>query len=191
MKSRVSSITPSAPCQPPLLICQGVHGVPFRAWDGVTGKNWAAYCPHGSVLFPTWHRPYMALYEVRSLGATLRITLTDATQQVIWLNAQWIAAKYPASQRARYRAAALTLRIPYWDWSVNPTMPPEVNQPTIYIKAPNGTINVPNPLFTYTFHPLPSNDDFPPIGSPVRRTSISPRKVFVIGFAADGTHCSA
>ncbi|KAI4220330.1 MAG: hypothetical protein L6R36_007696 [Xanthoria steineri] len=127
----------------------GVHGVPFRAWDGVTGKNWAAYCPHGSVLFPTWHRPYMALYE-----------------QVIWLNAQWIAAKYPASQRARYRAAALTLRIPYWDWSVNPTMPPEVNQPTIYIKAPNGTINVPNPLYTYTFHPLPSNDDFPPIGSP-------------------------
>ncbi|KAI4244453.1 MAG: hypothetical protein L6R42_010446, partial [Xanthoria sp. 1 TBL-2021] len=86
--------------------------------------------------------------------------------QVIWLNAQWIAARYPASQRAQYRAAARTLRIPYWDWSMNPTMPPEASQPTIYIKAPNGTISVPNPLYSYTFHPLPSVEDFPPIGSP-------------------------
>ncbi|KAL8862767.1 MAG: hypothetical protein Q9178_000709 [Gyalolechia marmorata] len=58
-----------------------------------------------------------------------------------------------ASQRVQYRAAARTLRIPYWDWSINPTMPPEVNQPTIYIKTPNGTAGVPNPLIrsmTYT-----------------------------------------
>ncbi|KAL8989238.1 MAG: hypothetical protein Q9169_008402, partial [Polycauliona sp. 2 TL-2023] len=45
-------------------------------------------------------------------------------------------------------------------------MPPEVNQPTIYIKAAEGTVNVPNPLYSYTFHPLPSADEFPPIGPP-------------------------
>ncbi|KAL8776949.1 MAG: hypothetical protein Q9213_008074 [Squamulea squamosa] len=45
-------------------------------------------------------------------------------------------------------------------------MPPEVSQPTIYIKTPNGTVSVSNPLYNYTFHPLPSNDDFPPIGGP-------------------------
>ena len=151
-----------------LLMCQGIHGVPFRAWDGVTGKNVAAYCPHGSVLFPTWHRPYMALYEVRSLAAITRVAFTDSAKEVIWLNAQWIAARYPAPQRARYRAAARTLRIPFWDWSLDATMPPEVSQPTIYINAPEGTVNVPNPLYSYTFHPLPSEDEFPPIGSSVR-----------------------
>lgn len=58
---------------------------------------------------------------------------------------------------------------------MNPTMPPEVSQPTIYIKAPNGTISVPNPLYSYTFHPLPSVEDFPQIGSPVSRTNILPQ----------------
>ncbi|KAL8842549.1 MAG: hypothetical protein Q9170_000503 [Blastenia crenularia] len=107
----------------------GIHGVPFRSWDGVEGNNYAGYCPHASTLFPTWHRPYMALYE-----------------QVIWYHAQQIVASYPVSKRARYRNAARTLRIPYWDWSITPTMPPEVNQPTIFINAPNGTSSVINPL---------------------------------------------
>ncbi|KAI4271546.1 MAG: hypothetical protein LQ337_005945 [Flavoplaca oasis] len=107
----------------------------------------------------------MALYEVRSSAAITRMTFTDAAKEIIWLNAQWIAARYPAPQRAQYRAAARTLRIPFWDWSLDATMPPEVSQPTIYINAPEGTVNVPNPLYSYTFHPLPSEDEFPPIGS--------------------------
>ncbi|KAL8730770.1 MAG: hypothetical protein Q9166_003840 [cf. Caloplaca sp. 2 TL-2023] len=77
-------------------------------------------------------------------------------EQMIWLHAQRIAATYPISKRAQYRAAAYTLRIPYWDWSTSPTMPPEVSQPTIYIIMPNGTSSVPNPLYNYTFHPLPT-----------------------------------
>ncbi|KAI4122475.1 MAG: hypothetical protein LQ338_005800 [Usnochroma carphineum] len=134
----------------------GIHGVPFRSWDGVTGDNYAGYCPHASTLFPTWHRPYMALYE-----------------QVVWYYAQQIAASYPQSQRARYREAAWTFRIPYWDWSITPTMPPEVNQPTIFINAPNGTLNVVNPLYNYTFHPQPSNTDFPPNVGPNGGTPVS------------------
>jgi tyrosinase len=53
----------------------GIHGQPYRAWDGVenvsytpTGeppnKRGAGYCAHGSVLFPTWHRVYLAQFEV-------------------------------------------------------------------------------------------------------------------------------
>ena len=45
----------------------GIHGLPYIPWDGVTGDpdaQWAGYCTHGSVLFPTWHRPYVMLYEV-------------------------------------------------------------------------------------------------------------------------------
>lgn len=49
----------------------GIHGLPYIPWDGVTGNKpfnpnaqWGGYCTHGSVLFPTWHRPYVMLYEV-------------------------------------------------------------------------------------------------------------------------------
>ena len=45
----------------------GIHGLPYTPWDGVQptpGWAWGGYCTHGSVLFPTWHRPYMMLYEV-------------------------------------------------------------------------------------------------------------------------------
>ncbi|KAI4091021.1 MAG: hypothetical protein LQ344_004402 [Seirophora lacunosa] len=40
-------------------------------------------------------------------------------------------------------------------------MPPEVNAPTILINGPNGILNVVNPLYNYTFHPQPSNAEFP------------------------------
>ena len=50
----------------------GIHGLPNQPWDGVVGSTpfdpnsgqWGGYCTHGSVLFPTWHRPYVMLYEV-------------------------------------------------------------------------------------------------------------------------------
>jgi tyrosinase len=48
------------------LTSSGTHGRPFIPWDGVgrdpRGSN--GYCAHGSNLFPTWHRPYLALVEV-------------------------------------------------------------------------------------------------------------------------------
>lgn len=51
------------------LLCLGIHGVPYDSWNGVeaaAGANQSGYCPHSSVLFPTWHRPYLALFEVGS-----------------------------------------------------------------------------------------------------------------------------
>ena len=43
----------------------GIHGYPTLPWDGVigNGSNYPGYCTHAAVAFPTWHRPYMALYE--------------------------------------------------------------------------------------------------------------------------------
>lgn len=49
---------------------EGIHGYPnvpgANGWDNVQGLpgDGVGYCTHGSVLFPTWHRPYMALFEV-------------------------------------------------------------------------------------------------------------------------------
>lgn len=51
----------------------GVHGMPYKPWDGVdSNTDWQStsgfggYCTHSSILFLTWHRPYLALYEVGS-----------------------------------------------------------------------------------------------------------------------------
>lgn len=47
----------------------GIHGRPFKTWGDVPGLDHkigtSGYCPHGNILFLGWHRPYLALYEVR------------------------------------------------------------------------------------------------------------------------------
>ncbi|WXC48237.1 hypothetical protein QX201_007950 [Fusarium graminearum] len=55
----------------------GIHGYPEGAWDNAPPpkqdpKNpkkgdqpYGGYCNHNGLNFPTWHRPYMALFEVR------------------------------------------------------------------------------------------------------------------------------
>ena len=48
----------------------GIHGRPYLPFDNVqatTGNGDNGYCTHVSILFPTWHRPYLALYEVESI----------------------------------------------------------------------------------------------------------------------------
>lgn len=48
-----------------------IHGRPYIRWPG-EGKGAdevkQGYCCHGSVIFPTWHRPYLSLFEVRPTG---------------------------------------------------------------------------------------------------------------------------
>ena len=53
----------------------GIHGVPYDIWPK---KAWnkkledmkapndepTGFCTHSSILFLTWHRPYLALFEV-------------------------------------------------------------------------------------------------------------------------------
>ena len=47
----------------------GIHGRPYEAYNGTTASDHAGkylgYCTHGTTLFPTWHRPYVLLLEVR------------------------------------------------------------------------------------------------------------------------------
>jgi tyrosinase len=45
----------------------GIHGRPYTAWDGVNqgpDGSGGGYCPHGANTFPTWHRPFLVLFEV-------------------------------------------------------------------------------------------------------------------------------
>ena len=62
----------------------GIHGLPETPWDNVAGINnppWVGYCTHSSVLFPTWHRPYVLLFEVRILNALPLFRLSSNTHR--------------------------------------------------------------------------------------------------------------
>ncbi|KAI9855691.1 MAG: hypothetical protein M1824_005924, partial [Vezdaea acicularis] len=122
----------------------GIHGRPYKAWDGVGGSYETGYCTHSSIIFPPWHRPYLALYE-----------------QVLSNYVSQIAETYPDSNRAQYQQAAVNFRIPYWDWAINATLPALVTEATVNINTPNGQQSVTNPLVSYIFNPL-SSSDFPP-----------------------------
>lgn len=124
----------------------GIHGRPFITWNGVNFAPGAGggYCTHSSTLFPTWHRPYLAMYE-----------------QVIWGFVQTIAASIGTNE---YKAAAKTFRIPYWDWAApvpkgKHVLPSSVGgSPYIVIKLPSGYQTIKNPLYRYHFHPLKTSD---------------------------------
>ncbi|KAF8903867.1 tyrosinase [Gymnopilus junonius] len=126
----------------------GIHGLPYTPWDGATGSQpwdpdtqWGGYCTHGSVLFPTWHRPYVMLYE-----------------QLIQQHALEVAATYTVDQ-ASWKQAALDLRQPFWDWAKNAVPPDEVIAlKQVSITGPNGKkVTVDNPLYHYKFHPIDSS----------------------------------
>jgi tyrosinase len=132
-----------------------IHGVPARPWDGVgavTGSTMPGFCTHNSNLFLPWHRPYLALYE-----------------QVLTSQALAAANEFPPGPlRDRYLGAAISLRLPYWDWAITPklgqnSLPDCVTQPTIPIIYPNGRRIVPNPLYSYNFHPLESGMTYVPV----------------------------
>lgn len=77
----------------------GIHGLPLTDWDGVRIpdlKSRGSYCTHASFLFPSWHRPYLAMMEQTLYAECLKIANRFNTQQ--------------------YKDAAKRFRLPYWDW---------------------------------------------------------------------------
>jgi tyrosinase len=122
-----------------------IHGLPVGPWEGsggshpVKGSQWSGYCNHGNVLFPTWHRPYVAGYEQALQQQAIAIAETYQVDKQVWVT------------------AAHKLRLPYWDWATNCVPPPEViSMETVNIVTPDGqTTAVVNPLLKYTFNPIP------------------------------------
>ncbi|KAH6678140.1 hypothetical protein B0J14DRAFT_582032 [Halenospora varia] len=115
----------------------GIHGQPYVSWNNVGTtpvSGWGGYCTHTSVLFPSWHRPYLALFE-----------------QVLGTYIQDIAKQYPPELRSTYQAAADNFRIPYWDWASDYRVPPAITQPQIQVITPTGIQTITNPLYQYKF----------------------------------------
>ncbi|KAI5363744.1 putative tyrosinase copper-binding domain, di-copper centre-containing domain superfamily, tyosinase [Septoria linicola] len=120
-----------------------IHGVPRISWNGVeqcdSCEDADGYCTHDSVLFPAWHRAYMALYEQELIKVALEV-----------------ADSFDGAFGDRLKAAAQKLRVPYWDWAAAPdsgisVLPPSIAGQQVTIAGPNGDEIVDNPLFSYHF----------------------------------------
>jgi tyrosinase len=119
-----------------------IHGVPRTNYNGVgrcsscSGAD--GYCTHDSILFPGWHRAYVALFE----------------QEFVKI-AKSIANSYPSSRRSTMVGAANVLRFPYWDWARIPAsggaLPRALSDFSITVDGPNGQRTIDNPLFRYQF----------------------------------------
>lgn len=125
----------------------GIHGNPFVAWpdpavtspgDGGTFDKSRGYCPHGSLLFATWHRPYMLIIEQALVAA-----------------AEDIAQQYKTEAlKTKYQAAAKRLRFPYWDWATRKYeshTPDIVKKEKVTVITPDGSKLINNPLHSYIF----------------------------------------
>ncbi|KAI3577567.1 common central domain of tyrosinase-domain-containing protein [Fusarium oxysporum f. sp. albedinis] len=95
----------------------GIHAYPLQPWDGAEpppkdpedpeklppGANpYGGYCQHNTITFPTWHRPYMLLFE-----------------KLVWKHMKEIITEWSlnSAQAAEWEEAADTWRLPYWDWA--------------------------------------------------------------------------
>ncbi|KAK6337344.1 hypothetical protein TWF730_002747 [Orbilia blumenaviensis] len=112
-----------------------IHGAPFGPWQMPAEGNYnrqLGYCTHHSVIFLSWHRPFLLLLE-----------------QTLYRKAREIASRFSGGARTRYQAAAEGVRLPYWDWSDPNTqshVPAIVTAATVSVTQP-GNNGVPVTAF--------------------------------------------
>ncbi|KAF2438104.1 Di-copper centre-containing protein, partial [Karstenula rhodostoma CBS 690.94] len=102
--------------------------------------DFVGYCPHHDLLFGTWHRPYILLFEqkLQAIAIGIANSFTDAS----------------------YQDAANRLRLPFWDWARavsqnEPVFPAVLSTPKVSVTLQDGSrVEIDNPLYDYSFHPL-------------------------------------
>ena len=142
--------------------------MPYLAWDGAGEDDPAeqtGYCTHGSVLFPTWHRPYVALYEVCNIHISpyMLLPLTRQNiQQILQKHAIDIAETYTVDKQ-RWQQVAADLRQPFWDWASEIVPPRQViaDAQVTYTASDGSRKQMANPLYQYRFHPVDTDFDSP------------------------------
>ncbi|EER39225.1 tyrosinase [Histoplasma capsulatum var. duboisii H88] len=131
----------------------GIHGMPYLPWNGEevprNGPKPTGYCTHSTVLFPSWHRPYVVLYE-------------QLIQEII---ATEILPKIPQNDKDydKYKTATETFRIPFWDWAapppesqqeiINKWLPPTSQEKKVPNLVPGFPQVIDNPLYQYVLKP--------------------------------------
>ncbi|KAM0228209.1 hypothetical protein ACHAP5_012004 [Fusarium lateritium] len=115
----------------------GIHGYPENTWDGAPepradpenpkagDQPFGGYCNHNGLNFPTWHRPYMALFEQ---------CVWDNMNDVIehWVNKHHLEDP----ELGLWKTAKDTWRMPYWDWARQQSYNEDFAYPQILIQGP-------------------------------------------------------
>ncbi|EQB47725.1 hypothetical protein CGLO_13112 [Colletotrichum gloeosporioides Cg-14] len=127
----------------------GIHGYPGnRSWDNSESPPKSdrpgpkIYCTHNKLTFPTWHRPYMALFE-----QTMYQLMDEALGEL----------EFPMpGEKDEWTRELKKWRLPYWNWAIKPQVPDLFQNDIIKIRLPRdsrGNIVEPkdrnNPLFRY------------------------------------------
>ncbi|KAI9713808.1 MAG: hypothetical protein M1820_000538 [Bogoriella megaspora] len=132
----------------------GIHGSPTTlSWNNEPPQQ---YCVHGLNTFPTWHRPYMLLFE--SLTSHL-ISTNIKQQRISELMTEVIENELTFEHQLdkdAWTKEAEQWRLPYWDWAVKypkSTVPDLFTTETVTICAPKGSAHnydkLDNPLARY------------------------------------------
>ncbi|KAJ5784932.1 uncharacterized protein N7503_010144 [Penicillium pulvis] len=121
----------------------GIHGQPNVPWDEPIDKSEAegkGYCTHNNILFPVWHRAYLALYE----------------QRIYEIMNNEIVPNFAEEGRSDWQKAAQTWRLPFWDWGITTSVPDLCKYPTTLVPTADGKSEetITNPLFQFR---MPTN----------------------------------
>ncbi|KIJ67237.1 hypothetical protein HYDPIDRAFT_25708 [Hydnomerulius pinastri MD-312] len=141
----------------------GIHGKPYHEYPGdrktaeerasdysATDRKdtlpipsrFGGYCNHGSVSFPTWHRPYVMLVE-QAIGDWA----DQFARQIESANPGEVGLWIPAANKFRF---------PYWDWAhpkvADEGLPPVLYEETLEIMVAGGQMKtVTNPFASYSY----------------------------------------
>jgi tyrosinase len=134
----------------------GIHGLPYKSWNDVTPEKTYNYCEHSTVLFPTWHRAYLVLFEVRcpAWQSKTHHRFAVCLQQRVQQHAAEIAKGYTGIDKDLWAQAAADIRQPFWDWArPGGRVPPKqiISDPRVDITLPSGKDSVENPFLAFTF----------------------------------------
>lgn len=126
-----------------------IHGQPCVTWynnEPCSDCTMVGYRSHQSILFPTWHRAYLAPFEQ---------SLVDSAMAV--------AEQFTGPDHDRYLRAAQTLRMSYWYWAELPAegenpFPQAFTDEEVFVNSPDGSLNITNPLKEYKFKATEGHD---------------------------------
>jgi tyrosinase len=137
----------------------GIHLAPYQPWDGAStpskdksdGHAVGGYCFHNALNFPTFHRPYMLLFE-----KLIWENMTDIVAD--WSNLWQISSE----EAEKWFATADAWRLPYWDWAARQSYvddfacPEILTLPTVRIFPPDSISDhypqrykYPNPFWSF------------------------------------------
>ncbi|KAJ5646047.1 hypothetical protein N7490_002419 [Penicillium lividum] len=121
----------------------GIHGQPNVPWDEPhttqEEANLKGYCTHNNVLFPIWHRAYLALYEQR---------ISEIMAGIV--------KEFTVENKEEWEDAARLWRLPFWDWGLTTSVPNLSKWPTAIVPTKDGSGEeaIQNPLYQFR---MPNN----------------------------------